>query len=334
LDDPQSNPPSPKACEPDVVCSDRQSSKRSGTRTGAPSQAAAEAQLSALLVRIQEAIRSRHYSPNTERSYVAWIRRFFYFSGQIHPERLGAREVRGFLSHLGSDANVSAATQNQAFNALLFLYRHVLDRKLLGLDQIVRAKRTCRRPVVLSREEVRLVLDHLRGPHRLMAALMYGSGLRLRECCTLRIQDLDLDRRQIRVRDAKGRRDRVTLLPARLVAALRQHLDEVKLLHEADLAAGAGSVSIAPAHVLEHGRFHHGWPWQWLFPASRVRADRSGGERRRPHIHPSLMQREFAIAVRAARLRKPATCHTLRHCAGSRIMPGSAFRARPTWLSA
>jgi integron integrase len=167
--------------------------------------------------------------------------------------------------------------------------------------------------VVLSRQEVQQVLAQLRDPHRLMAALMYGSGLRLRECCTLRVQDVDLERKQIRVRDGKGRRSRATLLPARLIDPLARHLDAVRRQHEADLAEGAGLVEIAAALVPEAGRVSREWPWQWAFPASRLRVDPQSGQRRRPHVHASLMQREFAIAVRAARITKPATCHTLRH---------------------
>ncbi len=316
MEDPQRNPLEPAlpaAATPEGVSIPGQSVAHPGPAREAHSQATGRAWLAALLKRTTAAIRARHYSSNTERSYLAWVRRFFWFSGRIHPELLGIREVRAFLNHLGSDANVSAATQNQAFNALLFLFRHVLERKLVGLDQITRARPSARRPVVLSREEVRVVLLHLRGPHRLMAALMYGSGLRLRECCTLRIQDLDLERKEIRVKDAKGRRDRITILPERLLVPLRQQLDKVKLLHDSDLAAGAGSVPVAPSLAPEHGRSQRDWPWQWVFPATRLRADRSSGERRRPHIHESMMQREFSIAVRAARLTKPATCHTLRH---------------------
>ncbi len=314
MDDPQQTPPQPPshASDPPTSSAAQEPGAVSGSRSARVSPAAGAEILSALLRRARGAIRSRQYSPNTERSYLGWIRRFFFYNAQAHPEHLGVSEVRGFLSHLATQGNVSAATQNQAFNALVFLYLQVLGRRLVGLDQIVRARRISRRPLVLSREEVRLVLQNLRGPHRVMAALMYGSGLRLRECCTLRIQDLDLDRREVRVRDAKGRRDRVTLLPARLVAPLRQHLDAVSRLHEADVADGAGSVPIASTLVREHGRFSYSWPWQWVFPATRLRAERSG-QRRRPHIHETLMQREFAIAVRAARLTKAATCHTLRH---------------------
>ena len=316
MDDPQPNPPQPpltQAVSPDGVVTDRRPPAPQAPASGPPSRATATAWLTALVGRTSTAIRSRHYSSNTERSYLAWVRRFFWFSGRIHPELLGIREVRAFLSHLGSEANVSAATQNQAFTALLFLFRNVLGRKLVGLEQIVRARPSTRRPVVLSREDVRVVLLHLRGAHRLMAALMYGSGLRLRECCALRIQDLDLERKEIRVSDAKGRRDRITILPERLVVPLREQLDKVKLLHDSDLAAGAGSVPVVPGLALPHGRSQRDWPWQWVFPATRLRADHASGERRRPHIHESVMQREFAIAVRAARLSKPATCHTLRH---------------------
>lgn len=283
------------------------------TRPGPTPADTAHPCLSDLLERTRAALRLRHYSPNTEKAYLAWVRRYFFFCGQRDLTLLGVDEARAFLSHLGLRGHVSAATQNQALNGLLFVYRHVLGRQLDALPQIVRARSSGRTPLVLSREEVRLILGQLSGTHRLMAALMYGSGLRLRECCSLRVQDVDLERHEIRVRDGKGRRSRTTLLPVRLEAPLRRHMAEVKLRHEADLADGAGWAPIAPALVADHGRASRDWPWQWAFPARRVRYDPASGERRRPAIHPSLMQREFAIAVRAARLRKPATCHSLRH---------------------
>jgi integron integrase len=263
-------------------------------------------------LRARAALRTRQYSRHTEKAYLAWIRRFYFFHRR-HPELLGIIEIRAFLSHLAGAANVSAATQNQAFSALLFLYRHVLNRRLVGLNQVVRARRPQRQPVVLSREEVELLLRHLKGPFRLMAALLYGSGLRLLECCRLRVQDVDLDERQIRVRDGKGRKDRMTLLPERLVTPLRQHLDEVRRQHEADLMAGGGAVPLPASQVPDHGSSSRAWRCQWVFPGTRLRSDAKTGAPRRSHVHPSLLQREVAVAVRAARLAKPATCHTLRH---------------------
>jgi integron integrase len=268
--------------------------------------------LRGLLVRTRAAIRARQYSRHTEKAYLAWVRRFFFFHRRRHPELMGLADVRAFLSHLGR-SEVSAATQNQALSALLFLYRHVLNRRLVGLDGIVRARRSGRRPVVLSREEVDTLLLHLRRPFRLVAALLYGAGLRLFEGCRLRVQDVDFERRHILVRDGKGRKDRVTLLPERLVAPLREHLEEVKRQHEADYLAGGGSVPVARARVPDHGPRSHEWACQWVFPGSRLRADPRTGEPQRSHLHESLVQRELAIAVRASRLAKAVTCHTLRH---------------------
>jgi len=269
--------------------------------------------LQGLLVRMRAAIRARQYSRHTEKAYLGWVRRFFFFHRRRHPELLGMVEVRAFLSHLGGAAGVSASTQNQALSALVFLFRQVLNRRPVGLGHIVRARRSERRPLVLSREEVELLLQHLRGPFRLMAALLFGSGLRLLECCRLRVEDIDLEQRQIRVRDGKGRKDRDTLLPERLVAPLRAHLEEVKRQHETDYLAGGGAVLVPSAQVPDHGRRSREWAVQWVFPGRRLRADPKTGEPQRSHIHESLLQREFAVAVRSARLTKPATCHTLRH---------------------
>jgi integron integrase len=269
--------------------------------------------LTGLLARARVAIRTRHYSVHTEKAYLAWIRRLFYFSHRRHPDLLSIVDVRRFLSHLGGPEHVSPATQNQAFSAILFLYRHVLGRRLVGLGDVVRARRSTRRPVVLTRQEVERVLRHMRGAPRLMAALLYGSGLRLLECCRLRVQDLDLAARQVRVRDGKGRKDRVTLLPERLVNGLAVHLERVKELHAADLAAGVGTAPLPPALVPDHGRTSAAWGCQWVFPAARQHTDRRTGDRHRPHVHETALQREFAIAVRAAGLEKAATCHTLRH---------------------
>jgi integron integrase len=276
--------------------------------------------LRALLARTRGAIRLRHYSPHTEKAYLAWVRRFFFFHDRRHPELLGLREVRDFLGHLAENANVSAATQNQALSALQFLFREVLKRRPVGLDHVARARRPPRRPTVLAREEVQRLLQELRGVYRLMVALLYGSGLRLSECCRLRVQDLDLAELQIRVRDGKGRKDRVTLLPASFVPALQEHLEQVRRQHRADLRAGAGSVPVPAALVPDHGRESREWGVQWVFPASRIRTQPRTGVPQRAHVHESLLQREFAVAVRTARLAKAATCHTLRHSFATQLL--------------
>ncbi len=266
-----------------------------------------------LLEHTRQAIRLRHYSLHTEKAYIAWVRRFVVFHHQRHPELLGLREVRQFLGHLAQEANVSAATQNQALSALQFLFRDVLKRRPVGLDHVVRARRPPRQPTVLAREEVERLLLKLGAPYRLMVALLYGSGLRISECCRLRVQDIDFTELQVRVRDGKGRKDRLALLPSSLAPELREHLERVRHQHLEDLRAGAGVVPVPVALVPDHGRSTREWGPQWVFPGSRIRTDPRTWERQRSHVHESLLQREFAVAVRAAGLTKPATCHTLRH---------------------
>ena len=280
-----------------------------------------------LLDRVRGLLRIRHFSRRTEQAYVAWIRRFIFFHGRRHPERLGASEVTRYLSHLASSRQVSASTQNQAFSALLFLYRDVLGRELTGLDQVPRARPPERLPVVLSREEVAELLGRMQGTPRLMCALMYGAGLRLLECCCLRVKDVDFARQELLVRDGKGRRDRVTVLPAQLVPPLRAHLERVERQHRADREGNAGFVALPGALARKFPNAPREWPWQWVFPATRIHVDATTGERRRHHLHETVLQREFAAAVRAAQLTKPATCHTLRHSFATHLLEsGSDIR--------
>jgi integron integrase len=275
--------------------------------------ASSVAALRDLLQRVRVAVRARQYSPHTEKAYVAWVRRYFFFHRREHPGLLGILEIQAFLAHLSGVAEVSPSTRNQALNAIVFLYRHVLGRRLVGLGHLHRARHGIRTPVVLTRGEVERVLAHLRGVPRLMASVLYGSGLRLVECCRLRVQDLDFANRQICVRDGKGRKDRLTLLPAGLVQPLTDHLERVQQQHRVDLAAGHGWAAVSASLAAEHGPVSRAWPLQWVFTAAHARADRRTGEIRRAHFHENVLQREFAIAVRAAGLQKPATCHTLRH---------------------
>jgi integron integrase len=283
---------------------------RSPTRPGAPR----------LLDRVRLAIRARHYSPRTEKAYVGWVRRYVLFHGKRHPDQMGAPEVAGYLAHLASRRNVSASTQNQAFSALLFLYREVLGRELAGLEDTPRAKRPVRVPLVLSREEVSAVLRQVRGVPWLMTSLLYGAGLRLLECCRLRVKDVDLARGELTVHDGKGRKDRVTVLPGRLCEPLRAHLERVRHQHLADLGAGAGSVALPDALGRKYPGAGREWAWQWVFPASRLYLDPASGERRRHHVHETVVQREFATAVRASGIAKPATCHTLRHSFATHLL--------------
>ena len=273
-----------------------------------------------LLERVRIAIQGRHYSPRTEKAYVGWIRQFVLFHGHRDPEALGAPEVGAYLAHLATAGRVSASTQNQAFSALVFLYRDVLGRELAGLADTPRAKRPIRLPLVLAREEVQAVLRRLRGTPWLMCALMYGSGLRLLECCRLRVKDVDFLRSEITVHDGKGRKDRVTVLPSRLVPFLRKQLERVELQHRRDLEGAAGYVALPDALDRKYPNASREWAWQWVFPARRIHVDPASRERRRHHLHESLLQRLFAEAVRAAGLAKPASCHTLRHSFATHLL--------------
>jgi integron integrase len=274
-----------------------------------------------LLDRVREAIRLRHGSRSTEKSYVGWIRRYILFHGKRHPAEMGAPEVTRFLSSLAVQGKVAASTQNQALSALLFLYRHVLHQDLPWLDDVVRARRPARLPVVLTRDEVRAVVAELHGTPRLMAALLYGSGLRLLECCRLRVQDIDFGMNQIVVRDGKGAKDRVTMLPVVAKPVLTQHLRLVKRQHEADLARGAGWVELPSALARKYPSAGREWPWQWVFPATRYYVDRGTGQRRRHHLHESVVQRRVVEAVRRLRIiAKRATPHTFRHSFATHLL--------------
>jgi integron integrase len=273
-----------------------------------------------LLDRVRETLRARHYSPRTEEAYVSWIRRYIFFHGKRHPAELSAPEVTRFLSSLAVEGRVAASTQNQALSALLFLYREVLGVELPWLDDIVRAKRPVRLPVVLTREEVRAVIEFLSGPPRLMACLLYGAGLRVPECCRLRVQDVDFGGNQIVVRGGKGDKDRTTMLPAVVKSDLVRHLAAVKNQHERDLTAGAGWVEMPTALARKYPHAGRQWVWQWVFPATRMYVDRATGQRRRHHLHETVLQREVKHAVWQAGIPKRASPHTLRHSFATHLL--------------
>lgn len=280
----------------------------------------AEAPKPRLLDRVRMALRLRHYSRRTEKAYVAWIRRYILFHGKRHPAEMGAAELTRFLTSLAVDGRVAASTQNQALSALLFLYREVLELDVPWLDGVVRAKRPVRLPVVLTRQEVAAVLQPLQGVPRLMASLLYGSGLRLLECCRLRAQDVDFAANQIIVRDAKGRKDRVTMLPTAIKADLARHLERVRAQHQRDLQAGAGWVELPTALARKYPNAGREWVWQWVFPATRMYRDRETGQLRRHHLHESVLQRIVKAAVHRARIAKRATPHTLRHSFATHLL--------------
>ena len=273
-----------------------------------------------LLDQVRDTIRTKHYSFRTEKAYVGWIRRFIVFSGTRHPAELGAAEVGRYLEHLAVRGRVAASTQNQAFSALIFLYTEVLHRKLEGLETVARAKRPQRVPVVLSREEVAGLLRRMEGTPRLMCSLIYGAGLRLLECARLRVKDVDLERGELTVRDGKGRKDRVTVLPSSLDGPLRAQLDRVRRQHQRDIAHGLGSVELPDALERKYPRAPWDLGWQWVFPATRFYDDPRSGRRRRHHLHETILQREFKLAVRLAGLTKPASCHTLRHSFATHLL--------------
>ena len=273
-----------------------------------------------LLDRVRESARARHFSPRTERSYVHWIRRFILYHRKRHPKDMGEKEVAQYLSSLATYGRVSASTQNQALSALLFLYQDVLGRKLEWLQGVVRAKRPVRLPVVLTRQEVDAVLVRLRGSHWLMASLMYGAGLRLMECCRLRVKDLDLSRGEITVRDGKGAKDRVTLLPASLRRSMAEQLDKVYRLHQHDLQSGRGIAPLPGALERKYPGAPKELGWQWVFPATRFYRDSQTGRLHRHHLHETAVQRAVKDAMHAAHIAKHASCHTLRHSFATHLL--------------
>ena len=273
-----------------------------------------------LLDRVRQTLRARHYSRRTERAYVFWIKRYIFFHGKRHPAEMGAPEVTTFLTALAVRHHVAASTQNQALCALLFLYREVLRVELPWLDGLVRAKRPQHLPVVLTVAEVQAVLSRIHGVPRLMALLLYGAGLRLLECCRLRVQDVDFAKNQIIIRNGKGGKDRVTMLPAAVKTALTRHLVRVREQHERDLRQGAGWVELPWALARKFPQAGREWAWQWVFPATRTYVDPETGRRRRHHLHESVLQRAVKDAVRAAGLAKRATCHTFRHSFATHLL--------------
>jgi integron integrase len=253
-----------------------------------------------LLDRVRSDLRVKHYSIRTEKAYIDWIRRFILFHGKRHPNEMGEQEISAFLTHLAVDRHVAASTQNQAFCALLFLYQQVLQRKLDFIDDVARVKRPAKIPVVFTREEARAVLDQLVGEYQLMSELLYGSGLRLMECVRLRVKDIDFGYGHITVRDGKGLRERVTLLPERLRRPLQLHLERVKELHVRDVAKGGGRVYLPFALQRKYPNAARLWAWQYAFPAAKVSTDPRSNGIRRHHIGEKNLQNAVKRAIRKA----------------------------------
>ena len=275
-----------------------------------------------LLDQVRDSIRRRHYSRRTEEAYVHWIKRFIFFQDRKHPRDMGQAEVTSFLNHLARERGVAASTQNQALSALLFLYKEALAQPLPWLDKLDRARRPARVPTVLTRAEAQRLLAGLHGMRWLMASLLYGSGLRLRECLKLRVKDVDFEYRQLIVRDGKGAKDRVTMLPQSVIEPLKSHLERAQALHARDLASGHGDVELPDALARKYPRAPYEWGWKWVFPSFRLSADRATGAIRRHHIYENYLIRAVKRAAHDAGIAKHVSCHTLRHSFATHLLEG------------
>lgn len=273
-----------------------------------------------LLGRVREVIRYKHYSIRTERAYVDWIRRFVNFHGRRHPREMGADEVRAFLGHLTANLDVAVSTHQQALSALLFLYRDVLELELPWLDNLSRPTKPKRLPTVLSQAEVEALLVAMSGTHTLMARLLYGTGMRLMECLRLRVKDVDFDQGEILIREGKGAKDRVTVLPRSLVPVLRTHLQRVRGLWQDDREAGRNGVQLPDALARKYPNAPKEWRWFWVFPARDLSTDPRSGVERRHHAHEQALQRAIKRGLQAAGIAKPASTHTLRHSFATHLL--------------
>lgn len=273
-----------------------------------------------LLDQVRDAIRLKHYSYSTEKTYVHWARRYILFHNKRHPVEMGAVEVEAFLTHLAKEGNVSSSTQNQALNALLFLYRNVLQINLPVPIHALRAKRSEHLPTILSKDEVTRVISGMQGLHQLMAKLLYGCGLRLMERMRLRVKDIDFEQSQIIVREGKGGKDRATMLPASLVQPLKEQIAYVRKLHERDIAQGYGSVELPFALARKYPNADKEFGWQYIFPSGRLSTDPRSGTIRRHHLDPSGLQRAVRAAAKLAKIDKPVSPHTFRHCFATHLL--------------
>jgi integron integrase len=273
-----------------------------------------------LLQVVRDKVRAKHYSYRTEKAYVDWIRRFILFNGTRHPKDMGAVEVESFLTHLAVERRVSASTQNQALNAVLFLYRNVLGQDLPWIENVVRARRSTHLPVVLARREVQALLGHIEPQFHLIGQLLYGSGLRLMEALRLRVKDVDFEYSQVAVRDGKGQKDRVTILPDAVAGALQAHLRSVRVQHNWAMQHGYGGADLPGALAQKYSGATNDWGWQYVFPASRPSRDPRSRASRRHHLHERSVQRAVQVAARRAGISKPVGPHTLRHCFATHLL--------------
>ncbi len=273
-----------------------------------------------LLDQVRNVIRCKHYSIRTEQSYIDWIKRYIFFHNKQHPEVLDESHVSAFLTHLAVDKKVASSTQNQALCALVFLYHQVLKKELGHFDNLIRAKKPQKLPVVFTRNEVKQILIQLEGISWIMGQILYGAGLRLMECVRLRVKDIDFDYKQIVVRHGKGHKDRVTMLPDIIVEPLQRHLQKTKKLHETDLKAGFGAVYLPYALERKYKNANRSWAWQYVFPATRRSIDPRSGIERRHHIAESVLQRAVKKAIRHSGITKAGSCHSLRHSFATHLL--------------
>ena len=276
--------------------------------------------MSKLLDNVRNVMRVQHYSYQTEKTYIYWIRQYIFFHNVKHPAEMGASEIQAFLTHLAVERNVSASTQNQALASLLFLYKEVLKVDLPWLDGFTPAKKSVRVPVVLTKEEVKVILGGLEGKNWLIASLLYGSGLRLIEALRLRVKDLDFGYRQIVIRDGKGAKDRFTVLPAKLIEPLQKQLENAKKLHEQDLRRGLGRVEMPFALARKYPNAEKEWAWQYVFPSKSLSKNPRTGATGRHHASPSSLQKPFKDVLRKSRIAKNASPHTLRHSFATHLL--------------
>ncbi|HQV81200.1 MAG TPA: integron integrase [Agitococcus sp.] len=273
-----------------------------------------------LLQQVSVKIRVKHYSIRTEEAYLGWIKRFIFFHNKQHPRQLRAQHIEQFLSYLAVEKNVSASTQNQALSAISFLYKDVLAMDIPELENVSRAKKPQKLPVVLTQYEVKCLLAQLDGTVWLIASLLYGSGMRLLECLRLRVKDVDLNKNQIIIRDGKGQKDRITMLPQSLVKPLATHLEKVKLLHTQALANNYGTVYLPNALAKKYPFANTEWAWQYVFPAKHASIDPRSDTNQRHHVNEQVIQRAIKMAIVAANIAKPASCHSLRHSFATHLL--------------